>query len=57
MEAVFEVWVVLARWVKQLGLEGKQEEHIEVVWAKAILMKHHTHEHVMMVGVWSFFTN
>jgi hypothetical protein len=57
MEAVFEVWVVLARWVKQLGLEGKQEEHIEVVWAKAILTKHHTHEHVMMVGVWSFFTN
>jgi hypothetical protein len=31
MEVVFEVWMVLARWVKQLGLEVKQEEHVEMI--------------------------
>jgi hypothetical protein len=31
MEVLFEVWVVLARWVQQLGLEVKQEEQGKMV--------------------------
>jgi len=31
MEVLFEVWLVLARWVQQLGLEVKQEEQGKMV--------------------------
>ncbi len=52
MEVVFEVWVVLTRWVQQLGLEIKQEEQVEVVLGKAIPKEHHTHDLEMVVRIW-----
>jgi hypothetical protein len=49
MEVVFEVWVVLTRWVQQLGLEVKQEEQ-----GKVIAREHHRYDLVMVMGVWRF---
>jgi hypothetical protein len=52
MEVVFEVCVVLRRWVQQLSLEIKQEEQVEMVLGKTIPKEHHIHDLEMVVKIW-----